>query len=220
MSSHRASRADRRSPDRRRLFGRDRVRPARTSRRERRRHWWSSVPLRAVLSLGLAFGIGSAGTFAYWTDEATVSGITITAGTLDLEINDDADDSVSFTSLNISNMIPGQSVAGVLKIENAGNVGFTYTAATSVSNSTLASALDVKVTNASSVGGSSPNATCSGSQLSGTGSKLDQALVSTARTLAASASENLCIQVSMPSNAPSSLQGLSTTVSYTFTATQ
>jgi len=175
--------------------------------------------LRAVLSLGLVLGFGSAGTFAYWTDEAVVSGITFTAGTLDLELQDDADDSVTFTALNISNMIPGQSVAGVLKVENAGNVGFTYTATTSVSNSTLAGALDVKVTNGS-VSGTSPSATCSGSQLSGTGTKLNQNLVTTSRSLAASASENLCIQVSMPSGASSSLQGATTTVSYTFTATQ
>jgi predicted ribosomally synthesized peptide with SipW-like signal peptide len=199
MASHRATRVERR--------------PRRSGR------WWSSVQIRAVLSLGLVLGVGSAGTFAYWTDEATVTGLTITAGTLDLELQDDADDSVSFTSLNISTMIPGQSVAGVLKVENVGNVGFTYTAATSVSNSTLASALDVKVTNGA-VSGSSPSATCSGTQLSGTGSTLSQALVSTGRSLAASASENLCIQVSMPSGASSSLQGLSTNVTYTFTATQ
>lgn len=183
------------------------------------RHWWNSVSLRAVMSLGLVLGFGSAGTFAYWTDEATVSGLTITAGVLDLELQDDADDSVTFTSLNISNMIPGQSVAGVLKVENVGNVGFTYTASTSVSNSTLAAALVVKVTNGS-VSGSSPSATCTGSQLSGTGTDLDDALVSTARSLAATASENLCIEVSMPSGASSSLQGTTTNVSYTFTATQ
>lgn len=199
MASHRATRVERR--------------PRRSGR------WWSSVQIRAVLSLGLVLGVGSAGTFAYWTDEATVTGLTITAGTLDLELQDDADDSVTFTSLNISTMIPGQSVAGMLKVENVGNVGFTYTAATSVSNSTLASALDLKVTDGT-VSGSSPSATCSGSQLSGTGSKLDQALVSTGRSLAASASENLCIQVSMPSGASSSLQGLTTNVTYTFTATQ
>ena len=212
MSSHRASRAQRRSL---RRPGADRS----LSTAPRRRHWLSSVPLRAVLSLGLALGIGSAGTFAYWTDEATVTGLTITAGVLDLELQDDPDDSISFTTLNISNMIPGQSVAGVLKVENVGNVGFTYTASTSVSNSTLASALAVKVTNGS-VSGSSPSATCSGSQLSGTGTDLDDALVSTGRSLAASASENLCIEVSMPSGASSSLQGTSTNVTYTFTATQ
>jgi len=200
MASHRASRAELRSP-------------------QRSTHWWASVPLRAVLSLGLVLGVGSAGTFAYWTDEAVAQGITFTAGTLDLELQDDADDSISFTTLNISNMIPGQSVAGLLKVENVGNVGFTYTASTSVSNSTLAGALDVKVTNGS-VTGSAPSATCSGSQLSGTGAKLDQALVSTSRSLSASASENLCLQVSMPSGASSSLQGTTTTVSYTFTATQ
>jgi len=197
MGKHRASRAE----------------PQRSTR------WWTSVPFRAVLSLGLVLGVGSAGTFAYWTDEAVAQGITFTAGTLDLELQDDSDDSVSFTTLNISNMIPGQSVAGVLKVENVGNVGFTYTSSTSVSNSTLAGALDLKVTNGS-VSGSAPNATCSGSQLSGTATTVNQALVSTPRSLSAGTSENLCLQVSMPSGASSSLQGTTTTVSYTFTATQ
>lgn len=191
----------------------------RAPRQVRLPYWWSSITLRAVLSLGLVLGIGSAGTFAYWTDEAVAQGISFTAGTLDLELQDDADDSVSFTTLNISNMIPGQSVAGVLKVENAGNVGFTYAATTSVSNSTLAGALDLKVTNGS-VSGTSPSATCSGTQLSGTGTKLNQDLVSTSRSLAAGASENLCMQVSMPSGAASSLQGATTTVTFTFTATQ
>ena len=211
MASHRASRAELRSAPRCRSSAR--------AARQRSTHWWTSVPSRAVLSLGLVLGVGSAGTFAYWTDEAVAQGITFTAGTLDLELQDDSDDSVSFTTLNISNMIPGQSVAGLLKVENVGNVGFTYTASTSVSNSTLAGALDLKVTNGS-VSGSAPSATCSGSQLSGTGTKLDQALVSTSRSLSAGASENLCLQVSMPSGASSSLQGTTTTVSYTFTATQ
>jgi predicted ribosomally synthesized peptide with SipW-like signal peptide len=169
--------------------------------------------------LGLVLAFGSAGTFAYWTDEAVAQGISFTAGTLDLELQDDADDSVSFTALNISNMSPGQSVAGVLKVENAGNIAFTYTAATSASNSTLAGALDLKVTNGS-VSGSSPSATCSGSQLSGTGTKVNQNLVSTSRSLATGASEDLCLQVNMPSTAASSLQGATTTVTFTFTATQ
>lgn len=187
--------------------------------RQRSRRWWTSVPLRAFLSFGLVLGFGSAGTFAYWTDDADVQGITFTAGTVNLELQDDADDTVSFTSLNMSNLIPGQSSAGILKVENTGSVGFTYTATTSVSNSTLASALDVKVTTGA-VGGTAPNLTCGGTQLSGTATNLSLALVTTARSLASSAFENLCIQVSMPSGASSTLQGLTTTASFTFTATQ
>jgi predicted ribosomally synthesized peptide with SipW-like signal peptide len=201
-----------------------RRRAPRSLRRAARRRppWWRSVTLRAILSLGLVLGFGLAGTFAYWTDQATVSGITFTAGVLDLEINDDSDDNVSYTSLNISNMVPGNSVAGTIKVENSGNVPFTYTATSSASNGdgkNLAGALQLKVTTGS-VSGSSPSATCSGSTITGPVALSSGSLVGSARSLAASANENLCIQVSMPSDASSSLQGGTTNVTLTFTATQ
>lgn len=202
MSDHRARRA-RRAP-------------------QRSTRWWRSVPLRAILSLGLVLGFGSAGTFAYWTDQAAVTGITFTAGVLDLEVNDDSDDNVNYTSLNIANMIPGQSVAGTIKVENTGNVPFTYTATTSASNpdgKNLAAALELKVTTGS-ISGSSPNATCSGSTITGPVALSSGSLVTSARSLAGSAHESLCLQVSMPSGASSSLQGSTTGVTLTFTATQ
>ena len=202
MSDHRARRA-RRAP-------------------QRSTRWWRSVPLRAILSVGLVLGFGSAGTFAYWTDQAAVTGITFTAGVLDLEVNDDSDDNVNYTSLNIANMIPGQSVAGTIKVENTGNVPFTYTATTSASNpdgKNLAAALELKVTTGS-VSGSSPNATCSGSTITGSVALSSGSLVASARSLAGSAHESLCLQVSMPSGSSSSLQGSTTGVTLTFTATQ
>lgn len=226
MSEHRLSAADRRAH--RKTNKSPKATKSRVDHRLRRApspdRWWTSVRLRALLSLGLVFGFGSAGTFAYWTDQAVVSGITIKAGTLDLKVSKNSPENylnniTDYTDLNITNMVPGNSVAAIVKVKNVGDVGFTYTASTSVSNSTLANALDVKVT-AGSVSGSSPSATCSGSALSGTASKLDQALITTSRTLAANAVDALCIQVTMPTTASTTLQGASTTVSYTFTATQ
>ncbi|MFL6090587.1 MAG: TasA family protein [Aeromicrobium sp.] len=220
MSDHRASRSNRASDAGDRRTER---RAPRARRGSGSMPWWRSVPLRAALSLGLALGVGSAGTFAYWTDSSTVTGITFTAGTLDLKVNN-LDNVTGYTSLNISNMIPGQSVAAVLTVKNAGNVGFTYTAngtATNVDSKNLRGALVLKVTGGS-VTGSSPSATCSGSALTGSGTSLGATftLLGTARSLAASASEPVCVEVSMPSNASSSLQGSTTDVVLTFTATQ
>jgi predicted ribosomally synthesized peptide with SipW-like signal peptide len=173
------------------------------------------------MSTGLLFGIGSAGTFAHWTDEVTVTGITFTAGTIDLKVNNQ-DTVTGYTTLNITNMVPGNSVAGVLTVKNSGTAPLKYTATSAATNGdtkNLRGNLTVKVTGDGSVTGSSPAATCAGSALSGTGTALNGGLVTTGRLLAANASETVCLQVTLPSSAASSLQGATTDVSLTFSGT-
>jgi len=180
-----------------------------------------STGFRVLLSSGLLFGIGSAGTFAHWTDGVTVTGITFTAGTIDLKVNNQ-DTVTGYTTLNISNMVPGNSVAAVLAVKNSGTAPLKYTATSSATNGdskNLRGNLTVKVTGDSSITGSSPSATCAGSALSGTGSALNGGLLTTGRLLSSNASENLCIQVTLPSAAASSLQGATTDVTLTFTGT-
>jgi predicted ribosomally synthesized peptide with SipW-like signal peptide len=181
-----------------------------------------STWLRVVLSSGLLFGIGAAGTFAHWTDAVTVSGVTFTAGTIDLKVNN-LDTVASYTTLNISNMVPGNSVAGVLTIKNSGTAPLKYTATSSGTNADskdLRSGLTVKVTGDSSVTGSSPSATCAGSALSGTGaSSVNSQFITTGRLLASNGTETICLQVTLPSTAASSLQGATTNVTLTFTGT-
>ena len=46
-------------------------------------------PARAPRSAsGSSLAVGATGTFAYWTDDVTITGTTFTAGTLDLQVND------------------------------------------------------------------------------------------------------------------------------------
>ncbi len=71
--------------------------------------------------------VGATGTFAYWTDSATVGGTTFTAGTLDLQVND-LNTSTAYTTLNLATMVPGNSMAGTLVVKNNGNVPMKYTA--------------------------------------------------------------------------------------------
>jgi hypothetical protein len=174
------------------------------------------------MALGVVVGLGAITTGALWTDSATVAGTTISTGTLDLKV--DGQNSVSgYTSLNITNMVPGASVAAVLTIANAGNVPFTYLASSAATNGDtkdLRSALQVKVTGATAITGASPTATCGGTALTGTGTALNTGLVTTARSLAAGANETLCIQVTLPSTAVNGLQGASTDVTLQFDATQ
>jgi predicted ribosomally synthesized peptide with SipW-like signal peptide len=178
---------------------------------------------RAVMAMGVVLGLGAIATTALWTDSATVAGTTISTGTLDLKV--DGQDSVTgYTSLNITNMVPGASVAAVLTIANAGNVPFTYLASSAATNTPvakdLAGALQLKVTGATSITGASPTATCGGTTLAGTGAALNTGLVTTARPLSAGTNEKICVQITLPSTAANALQGASTAVTLQFDASQ
>ncbi len=196
-------------------------RATRAGSRRTSRTWWRSARLRAALSLGVVLGIGSVSTFAFWTDTVTVTGTTFTAGSIDLRVNNQ-DTVTGYTSLNISTMVPGSSTAGILTIKNQGLSPLRYTATTTATNTdskNLRGALTAKVTLDTSTTGSSPSATCSGGAAAGTGSTLNGGLVTTGRLLAPGASEILCVQVTLPSGASTSLQGASTDVVFSFIGT-
>lgn len=185
------------------------------------RKWWRSVRLRALLSLGVVASLGATGTMAYWTDSVIVQGTTFSAGTIDLKV-ENSDGPVSFTTINLANMVPGNTTAGVLEIKNSGVSSLKYDAvsvATNADGKDLRGSLVVKVTGDTATTGAKPAQTCAGSALSGTGTSLNATLISTKRLLAAGASEKLCLQVTLPAAAPSALQGAVTNVTITFTGT-
>jgi predicted ribosomally synthesized peptide with SipW-like signal peptide len=181
-----------------------------------------SARVRAALSLGVVTAIGATGTFAYWTDAATITGTTFTAGTIDLKVNN-ADSVSGYTALNISAMVPGNSTAGLLTIKNTGTAPLKFTATSSSTPSVLSGAMTVKVTGDSAVTGSSPSATCAGAALAGSattiGGATGSSLIGTGRLLSPGQSETVCIQVTLPSTASSSLQGTSSDVTFAFTGT-
>ena len=181
-----------------------------------------SVRLRAFFALGVVGVLAATGgTFANWTDSAAISGTTFTAGTIDLKVNN-ADTVTGYTTLNLATMVPSNTVAGVLTIKNTGTAPVKYTAVSTASNADakgLGAALVVKVTGDASVTGTSPSATCAGTALAGTATGLGGNLVTTGRLLAGGASESVCVQVTLPGNAVSALQGATTNAGFTFTAT-
>jgi len=177
--------------------------------------------VRAGLALGAVLAIGVTGTYASWTDSVPVSGTTITTGTLDLKVNG-ADSLPSYTALNISGMVPGNSTASVVTVKNAGTIPLTYYA-TATAGGTLGPALAVKVTGDSATSGSGTAVTCAGQALSGSGSSFTGGLVGSSaapRSLAVGATETLCVQATLPATADNSLQGQSTSVTITFNASQ
>jgi predicted ribosomally synthesized peptide with SipW-like signal peptide len=189
------------------------------------RHTWPrtlrSARVRAALGLGVVATVGVTGTFAYWTDNATVSGTTFSTGSIDLKVNG-VDNVTGYTSLTLANMVPGNSVAGVLTIRNNGTAPLKYTAlttATTPDTKNLRGALVVRVTDGA-VTGTAPAATCGGTVVPGSGTALNAALVPTGRLLAAGTQETLCVQVTLPPAVTDpTLQGASTAVDLTFTGT-
>ena len=196
-------------------------RAARQPRRGLLRGALGSVRVRAALGLGLVLSVCATGTFAFWTDDVTISGTSFTTGTIDLKVNN-SDSVTGYTTLNISTMVPGNSVAGVLTIKNSGTAPMKYTASTTATNAdgkNLRGSLQVKVTGAAAVTGTSPSATCGGTALANTGTTLNGGLLTVGRQLAAGASESFCVQVTLDSAAPTAVQGGTTDVVFTFSGT-
>lgn len=178
--------------------------------------------VRALLSLGMVVGLGATGTYAYWTDQVQITGTTITAGTIDLKV-ENQDTVTGYSAMNITNMVPGNSVAGVLTVKNAGTAPLKYyvDALASPDLKGLGAALAVRVTDGA-VTGSLPSRTCTGNVLAsatGFGSNMLGSAASGRLLAANGGSETICIEATLPANASSSLQGATTDVKFTFTGT-
>lgn len=198
-----------------------------TPRRTRRRRL-SSVRVRALLSLGVALGIGAVGTFAYWTDDVTVTGTTFTAGTLDLQVNNL--DSYATTTLSMTGMVPGSTSAEVLTVKNNGTAPAKYTLTGGLSGTNAA---DFSTAGANGLlltirlGGTKSGATCTGGTatlvtdlpLTATTSTSILAKRPTSALTALGGNEVLCFQVKLADTAPSSLQGKTAVATFTATGT-
>ena len=174
---------------------------------------------RLLLSLGSLSGLVWAGTFATFTDSGTAQS-TFTAGTVDLLISGNADDAFAFTSIEMSNMKPGDVKFAPLTIANNGTLGFSYTMSTSATNTDLKALRDQLTLGVKKVA-TTCDATTYGSSvdvLTASGALSAGAIAS--RTLAVGASEIACFRIELPSTANDSFQGATTTATFTFSATQ
>jgi predicted ribosomally synthesized peptide with SipW-like signal peptide len=182
-----------------------------------------SPRLQGMLALGVLAVIGTSGTLAAWTDQVTVTGATFSTGTIDLKVNG-LDSNVPFTTMSLSNMVPGDSSAGVLTIKNAGTAPLRYTASTTAtdpSGTGLPLFFGLNVTAAAATSGSAPRLACAGTDLNGAGALEvpNGSLIASARTLAPGASETVCVQATLSNVAPTTVQGASTNLTLTFNAT-
>lgn len=191
---------------------------------------------RAVLSLGaigfLALGFGAQGTFAFWTDDASLTTGTFSSGTLDITLNGQLagaannGGSTSLPSFALTNLVPGESQAVSFPVANNGNVGLTYTISGTATGA-LAPGMQFTV----STGTATNNGTAANGNRAGTCQNANLAtnqtltatastLVATARPLTVGASENICVIAKLDPNADNSLQNKTMTANLTFNAKQ
>lgn len=169
------------------------------------------------------------GSYAYWTDDVTISGTTFTAGTLDLQVN--GSDAYTTTTLGMSGtpMVPGNTSAEVLTVKNNGNVPLKYTlvgglGGTDAATYSAAAVLRLTVVAGGTRSGSGNAATCTGgTTIYGPTALTDvtsTAIIGTRRgPIAAAGTEALCFQVTFDATAASSFQGKTATATFVATGT-
>ncbi|GAA4262669.1 SipW-dependent-type signal peptide-containing protein [Dietzia aurantiaca] len=138
---------------------------------------------RAGLTLGIVLGAGAVGTMAAWSDSATATSGTFSAGeveVVDLKINGDAPDS-DFVAMNRSSMLRGQSVAGVLDVQNTGTADFNWSMS---AQTTGAQALIEVLQVGLYAGPENDGSTCEGPQIGSTVAMSPSPTLATERLLA------------------------------------
>jgi hypothetical protein len=161
-----------------------------------------------------------AGTFATFTDSGAASS-TFTAGTVDLVVGGDDSDAYAFTSIEMSNMKPGDVKYAPLTILNDGTLDFTYAMTTSASNTDskgLAAQLTLGIRKVATTCDATTYAAASGDTMMASGPLGTGTIAS--RTLAVDGTEVACFRVELPSGSGDTFQGASTIATFTFSATQ
>ena len=183
-----------------------------------------STAQKVVGSLGVvaaAAAVAGMGTFGTFTDSTTPVTTTIAAGTVDIDLSGPA---VS-VPVNGGNFVPGDSLTGIVDLTNTGTSALGSVSLTTTSSTSTVLTTDItnglQLTLRSCAVAWSPEKTCAAGE-----TVLSSGPVAGTRTLADPASldpqgvDHLAYTVSLPAVAGNEFQGLSTTLSLTFTGTQ
>lgn len=207
----------------------------------RRGAWFGHGRTRALLTLGLMAALGVTSTAAYWVDSGTVTGATISTGTLDLtagattgaeNLGGSGPNNWNSGQLSISNLVPGESVAASFVVRNSGTAPLRYNAKVRSTTNDLTSGTTGLQVQVFDNGAASNTGTQASSNRTGscTGTSVFNGSVSTTPTgsllspepqlTTTGATRTLCVKAMLPTTAPSALQGKSTQVVVELTATQ
>ena len=183
--------------------------------------------LLGLAALGVSvLGLTTVVTGAFFTDQQDVTGNVFTTGSVDLSATP------ATAVVTATNIAPGDTITAPLTVNNAGTLAYRYSLLSTVTASTpdLAAQLDftvkVGVTTCTTAGfpatgtvlyGPSDLGSTTGTKVFGdaaTGAQTGD------RTLSASSSEVLCLQVSLPSSTGNTYQTKTTTATLRFDAEQ
>jgi len=161
---------------------------------------------------------------AIWTDSQDVDANVFSTGTIDISTNP------TTALVTFSGMAPGDEVTNDITVTNAGSLELRYAVTSDTTEDTLAAQLDLTiktgVTTCTNVGfgvdgtiiyGPGNLGSTTGTDVIGDPTQGDD---TGDRTLAASADEDLCFNVELPSATGNSFQGLTTTATFAFAAEQ
>lgn len=176
---------------------------------------------------------GAVVAWAWWGDTGTVTAEQVTAGTLDLTMGPvtgaeqlaGPGGTWTYSLLGLTGMLPGESVARTIVLRSSG----TTAVGVSGSATSTTAAMGQNLLLGTTTGGSATNTTVSGLRTgicSGAVARA-QAPVTTTPTpvlstvsVASGSTVTLCVVVGLSPGAPSSVQGVTTTVRLQFTGSQ
>ncbi len=186
--------------------------------------------LGSIAVLGVAASIAGLGTFASFTSSTSASQ-SISSGTVSIALG--ASGPANRLSVAASNLVPGDTVQRAVDLTSSssdplGSVTLQTSAAPSNALVTDPNGLTVKVDKCSvawTESGTAPayTYTCSGttsSILAATQAGNTSTLANLAALTSGSSTDHLLVTLTLPSAAGNSLQGLSTTITYSFNGTQ
>lgn len=180
--------------------------------------------LIGLLAIGvLVVGVGL-GTGAIFTDTQSVDANTFSTGTVDISTDP------TTALVTFSDMAPGDQVTNPLTVTNSGSLELRYAVTSSTTEDPLAAQLDLTiksgVSNCTNAGFDADGTVIYGPADLGSTSGVNvigdptQGAQAGDRTLAGSASETLCFNVSLPLDTGNAFQSLSTTATFNFQAEQ
>ena len=177
----------------------------------------STRRVRAILAVGPLVALSWAGAFSAFTDNVDVTS-SFSTGSVVIRANDQTG-TVAFTSLSMTDMTPGAVRYAPLRVSNGGSADFSYAMATATSGSApLAAALTIGIKVVASATCTQTEYDASRTTAYAEAAGLGSAAIA-ARPLVSGASEFLCFKVQLPSGASNTLQGLTTSATFSFTAT-
>jgi len=188
--------------------------------------------LLSLALLGLAAAIAGLGTYGTFTSTTSASQ-SITTGTVVISLGATGA-STNRLTVNATGVVPGDTMQRSVDLINSGNQNLA--SITLTTTATTSTTLDTDTTNglqmvidrcsvAWTESGSSPafTYTCSGSTSSVLASRAivgSNLALSNLGATTAGATDHLRVTLTLPSSAPNSMQGLTSTIQYSFTGTQ